>query len=79
MTDELGRPALAAEDRASITQAFEGVTGRGALLVIVGPDKVVRGHVAARLGDHWKVAAGAGFVWEGKRKTSGWLGIERVW
>lgn len=80
MPDALGRPDLAASDRAAITQAFEGITGRGALLVIVDPtDKVARGHVAAKLGEHWRVAAGAGFVWEGKRKTSGWLGIERVW
>ena len=78
--DELGRPSLAAADRARIREAFEGVRGRGALVWITHPvDKVTRGHVAAKIGDHWKIAAGGGFTWEGPKRGDGWFGVERTW
>jgi len=79
VADAWGRPLLASEDRARIREAFQGVVGRGALVWIVHPiTKETRGHVAARIGETWKVAAGGGFRWEGK-KADAWFGIEKVW
>jgi hypothetical protein len=50
---------------------------RGALLVIAD-DKGARAHLAARLGDNWKVAFEAGRPWVGK-KPEGAVMLEGSW
>lgn len=77
--DPLGRAPIADGMKRQIDAAFAGVTGRGALVLLTDTEtKVVRMHVAARFGDHWKVAGGAGVPWTGK-KPEGWIAIEGSW
>jgi hypothetical protein len=64
------------EVRQKIRDAFMGVDGRGALLVIADTNGV-RAHVAAKLGEHWKVAGGGGVEWGGK--ISGEVMLMGVW
>lgn len=67
--DRFGRPVIQDEARDRLRQAFQGVTGRGALIIIGDTQtKTVRGHLAANLDEKgtWKVAAGGGFDFTGK-------------
>lgn len=66
--------------KAQIADAFSVVPKgkRGALLVIVDDRGVARGHLAAKLGDHWKVAGGGGFSFTEKRPF-GFVGVEGAW
>ena len=77
VVDDLGRPAVADQDRQRIREAFAGLSGRGALLIIAD-DTGTRGHLAAKFGEHWKVAAGGGFAWDTK-KPSGFIAVEATW
>lgn len=67
----------------SITEAFRAVPAgkRGALLVIADVDDrgavTARAMVAAKLGEHWKVAAGTAVEWDGP--VTGTVAIQRVW
>jgi hypothetical protein len=76
--DELGRPVVAADIKSAINSAFKGVRGRGALVMIAGVDGSVSGHLAAKLGENWKVAGGVG-VEMGFKRPHGWVAIEGVW
>jgi hypothetical protein len=76
-TDELGRPAITPDLKAAIDHAFDGVQGRGALLVIAD-EHGTRMTAAAKYGDHWRVAGGAGVNWS-EKKPYGFIGIEAVW
>lgn len=73
---ELGRTPISDAIRDQIRVAFEGIPDkkRGAVLVIAD-DYGVRGHLAARLGESWKVAAGGGFDY-GEKRPSGYCAIE---
>jgi hypothetical protein len=64
------------EVRQKIRDAFMGVDGRGALLVIADTTGV-RAHVAANLNGTWKVAAGGGVNWKGK--VTGEVMLMGVW
>ncbi len=77
MPDELGRPTVAPSIKDAIDKAFTGVQGRGALLVIAD-EHGTRGQLAAKYGDHWRVAGGAGIDWADK-KPSGYVAVQRVW
>lgn len=82
--DAFGRPEISPSLRAKIDEAFKAVPDhrRGALLVVAEADQSggveVRAHLAARLGDHFKVAAGAGWQWDARR-PAGYVGIEAAW
>ena len=79
--DPLGRTPLADGMKRKIEEAFSVVPEgkRGAVLVIHDIDtKQTRAHLAARIGDEWKVAGGPSFDWDGK-KPSGWVGVMRTW
>jgi hypothetical protein len=63
--DALGRPELGAGLRAQVDAALAAIPdGRRAALVVIGRATDTGGsataHLAARFGDHWKVAAGGG-------------------
>lgn len=75
--DPLGRPPIASAIKAAIDQAFIGVDGRGALLIIAD-DQGTRAHLAAKFGEHWKVAGGGGVAWADKKPT-GFVAIEATW
>jgi len=75
-TDRLGRPTTSAEIRQAIDDSFKGVQGRGALLVIAD-DWGARATLAAKFGEHWKVAGGAGAPWGGP--VTGTVAIQAVW
>lgn len=79
MLDPLGRTPLADGMKRQIETAFAVVPDgkRGALLV-VADDSGARAHLAAKLGSHWKVAAGVGVPWTGKKPT-GWVGVMGAW
>ena len=62
--DALGRPPITPAVRTDLRDAFEGLTGRGALIVIAD-EQGARATLAAKLGEHWQVAAGAGVAWGG--------------
>jgi hypothetical protein len=81
MTDHLGRPVLAEGMKRQIEAALTLIPAgkRGALIVLADAEsKTARAYVAARLNDHWKVAAGAGVPWDG-RKPEGWVGVMGAW
>jgi hypothetical protein len=64
MTDP--RPPISEQARQLVAQAFRAVPAdkRGALLVIAD-EQGARAHLAARLGDTWKVAFTGGRAWSG--------------
>ena len=79
MPDEFGRPLLSDAIKQSVADAFKAVPDdkRGALLVIAD-EHGTRGVLAAKINDHWKVAASGGFEW-GEKKPSGYVAIEGSW
>jgi hypothetical protein len=80
MSDSLGRPILAEGMKRIIDDALKTLDPEAkAALLVIGDEKNARVHFAARLPEGWRVAAGAGWAFEGERKASGWLGIEKVW
>jgi hypothetical protein len=64
--------------KAMIEQAFAEVPAgkRGALLVIAD-DLGTRAHLAAKIGDSWKVATTAGVSWQGEASVM--VGLQGVW
>lgn len=78
-SDPLGRTPIAEGMKRQIEDAFKVIPDgkRGALLV-VADEQGARALVAAKLGDHWKVAAGGGVPWSGG-KPSGWVGVMGAW
>jgi hypothetical protein len=83
MTDHLGRPVLAEGMKRQIEAALTLIPAgkRGALIVLADAEsKTARAYVAANLDGkgHWKVAAGAGVPWDG-RKPEGWVGVMGAW
>ncbi len=78
MPDPFGRTPIADSVKLAIDQAFATVPEgkRGALLVIAD-ERGPRAMLAARLGDHWKVAAGGGVPWGGK--VYGTAAVEASW
>lgn len=79
MADPFDRPPIAPSIKAAIDQAFQGLdaSDRGALLIIAD-EQGTRAHLAAKLNDHWRVAAGAGWQWA-EKKPSGFVAIEASW
>jgi hypothetical protein len=81
-TDDFGRPQVSDPIRQSISEAFSAVpeNKRGAFLLIADQgDDTVRAHVAAKLGDNWKVAAGAGWEWGKKSPTTAFVAVVGTW
>lgn len=81
MPDALGRTPLADGMKKQIADAFKEVPEgkRGAVLIVHDIDRnETRAHLAAKVGENWKVAAGAGFDWAGKKPT-GWVGVGGSW
>lgn len=79
--DPLGRPPLAAGMKKMIDDAFTVVPDgkRGAVLLIHDIDRnETRAHLAAKIGEKWRIAGGAGFDWTGKKPT-GWVGVGGSW
>ena len=82
VTDDMGRTPISAGMKQMIADAFAAVPEgkRGAVLVIVDREtQTARAHLAAKLGERWKVAAGSSFPWAEPRKTQGWVGVEIAW
>ncbi|HXG72284.1 MAG TPA: hypothetical protein VNJ04_16865 [Gemmatimonadaceae bacterium] len=79
MTDALGRPEVGKTIKESIATAFAVVPDdkRGALLIIATEDGA-RAHLAAKIGEHWKVAAGAGWTWE-THDVGAFVSVQGVW
>lgn len=79
MPDALGRPILAEGMKRQIDEAFKVVPeGRRGSLLIIANEQGASAHVAAKFGEHWKVAAGAGVPWTGEKPT-GWVGVAGSW
>jgi hypothetical protein len=76
--DALGRPVIDGPIRDAIRNAFDSIPEgkKGALLLVADQDGV-RLHVAARIGDHWKVAAGAGVTVD--KGYSYGVSVEATW
>lgn len=76
--DHHDRPLVPDETLKRIDSAFSAVPDgkRGALLIIV-TEKGANAHFAAKLGEHWKVAAGAGKPWDGPVHAE--VGIAASW
>ncbi len=76
MSDDLSRTPINDAIRDQIRVAFDGIPDhkRGAVLVLAD-ERGVRGHLAARFGDGWKVAAGAGFLY-GEKRPAGYVAVE---
>lgn len=80
MFDDLGRPSITDSMKAQIAQSFAAVPPdkRSAFILIVDDRGNARGHLAVRVGDVFKVAAGGGYQMQTKR-PSGFIGIEAAW
>jgi hypothetical protein len=78
-SDAFGRPILAEGMKAQVEAAFKAIPdGKRGALLIIADERGATAHVAARIGDHWKVAAGAGMPWQ-EKKASGWVSIGGAW
>jgi hypothetical protein len=65
--------------RQSITDALTRVPdGKRAALLVLADAHGPRAVVAARIDDHWKVAAGGSAVWTGRR-PDGYVAVEGSW
>ena len=78
--DALNRTPISNWMKAKIDGELAGIADdkRCARLIISHEGNVTMWHVAARLDDGWKVAAGGGWEWTEKR-PSGFVAIERAW
>jgi hypothetical protein len=78
-TTDFGRTPINDAIRDQIRVAFDSLPDkkRGAVLVIAD-DHGVRGHLAGRFGENWKVAAGAGFNY-GEKRPAGYVSVEFAW
>lgn len=64
--------------KASINDAFKTVPeGKRGALLVVADEHGARAMLAARMGEHWKVAAGAGKQWNGP--VSGTVAVIGSW
>ena len=74
------RPAIDDATKASIATLFTALPSdkRAAVLVIADLNGNARGMVAANLGKHWRVAAGAGFN-IGEKRPAGYVAVEGSW
>jgi hypothetical protein len=60
--DELGRPYVGDDTKHVIREALDALpTNKRGALLLIADESGTRAHLAARIGDHWKVAAGSGF------------------
>ena len=77
--DALGRAPLSNWMKAKIDAELSAIPGdkRGAVIV-VADETGATAHLAARFGDHWKVAAGGGWKWDERRPT-GSVSVELAW
>lgn len=75
--DPFARPMISEEAKSSLRDAFASLPPekRAAILVIADLKGNARATVAAKLGEHWKVAAGAGYAL-GDKRPAGYVGIE---
>jgi hypothetical protein len=65
--------------KAQIDAAFGIVPeGKRGALLIIADEQGARAHVAAKINDRWKVAAGLGVPWQGA-KPSGWVAVQGAW
>lgn len=77
--DQFGRPEIDDEARARIRKAFEGVDGRGALILLGDTQtKTMRGMLAAKYDNGWKVAGGGGFDF-GTHQPFAEVVVMKVW
>lgn len=77
--DALGRTPLADGMKRQIESAFSIVPeGKRGALIVIADEQSARLHVAAKLGEHWKVAAGLGVPYTGQA-PSGWIGVLGAW
>lgn len=77
MPDDLGRPTISDGMKSRVSDALNSLppdTAHAALLVITHEDGITRGHVAAKIGQSWKVAGGGGFEWE-EKKPYGYIAL----
>jgi hypothetical protein len=77
--DLYGRTPIAEGMKRQISEAFAIVPERkrGALIVIAD-EHGARAHLAAKLNDRWKVAAGLGVPWTGEKPVA-WIGVIGSW
>lgn len=81
MEDPLKRTPISAGMKAMIADILSEIPEkkRGAVLVVHDfESNTTKAHLVAKLGEHWKVAAGAAFAWEG-RKPTGFVSIGGSW
>ncbi len=79
-TDLFLRPVITPEQKTTLRTYFADIPPkkRAALLVIADLDGHARAMVAAKLGSHWKVAAGAGYTL-GEKRPAGYVGLEGIY
>jgi hypothetical protein len=77
--DARGRPEISNWMKAKIERELAAIPdGKRGALVVIGDEQGARAHLAARIGDRWKVAAGAGVDWM-NRKPRGEIAVEYAW
>jgi hypothetical protein len=80
--DEFGRPQLSPDLKKAASAAFSTIPdGKKGTIVLVadkGSD-TIQAHVAAKIGDHWKVAAGAGWEWGKKEPDTVFVAVGGSW
>ena len=79
IVDPLGRTPISDGMKAQIAAELAGIPeGKRGAVVFVGTEDGAQAHLAARIGDRWKIAAGAGWRVNEKR-PSGHVSVEYAW
>ena len=77
-TDSLGRAPIDHPIKQAISEAFKVVPpGKRGAMLVVSDESGTRMHLAAKLGDNWKVAGGGGVTWD--LKPAGFVAVEASW
>jgi hypothetical protein len=77
--DPFGRTPIADGMKRQITDTFAMVPeGKRGALLVVADEQGARAVLAAKFGEHWKIAGGGGVPWTGEKPT-GWIGVIGSW
>lgn len=70
---------MAPSIKAAIADAFSALPdGKRVALLAIADVNGTRGVVAAKIGEHWQVAAGTEFKWH-EKKPSGYVAVQAIW
>ena len=77
--DPQGRPIITDETKGAIRAALAEIEpGKKGALLVIADEHGARAMLAQKIGNHWKVAAGAGVPWK-DGAPSGFVAVQGSW